>query len=275
MTTVKRRIANLCERLTGALIISPGEVHTLPERLHLSKFFQYFGVDCVFDVGANRGQYADMLREKVGFRGHIVSFEPIPELVDELRGKARSDPHWHVEALALDRQSGLATFNVMRPLTFSSLCAPSPDQPAIFDEMNQVARQISVVRSTVAVELENYRMRLGFLRPFLKLDTQGSDSAVIEGAGDALGCFVGIQTKLAIRRFYSASVEFSEALSRLNKCGFELSAFVPNNVGHFPVLIEIDSILYRRDAIPERTMVHDHPAARRQALRMEGDSPSR
>ena len=62
---------------------------------------------------------------------------------------------------------------------------------------------------------------------------------MIEGAGDALGCFVGIQTQLAIRRFYSASVEFSEALSRLNKCGFELSAFVPNNVGHFPVLIEI------------------------------------
>jgi FkbM family methyltransferase len=204
-----------------------------------------------------------MLREKVGFRGHIVSFEPIPELVDELRGKARLDPHWHVEGLALDRQSGSATFNVMQALTFSSLCAPSPDQPAIFDEKNHIARKISVVRSTVAVELEKYRMRLGFVRPFLKLDTQGSDSAVIEGAGDALGCFVGIQTELAIKRLYAASVEFSEALSQLNKCGFELSAFVPNNAGHFPVLIEIDSILYRRDAMPERTMVHDHAEASR------------
>ena len=41
----------------------------------------------------------------------------------------------------------------------------------------------------------------------------------------------------------------AEALSFFSNHGFELSAFVPNNYGHFPSLIETDCIMFRRDAI--------------------------
>src|SRR4051794_41980871 len=40
-------------------------------------------------------------------------------------------------------------------------------------------------RSTLAEELPRWREQLGFQRPFLKMDTQGHDVAVFEGAGDA------------------------------------------------------------------------------------------
>lgn len=250
MPTLKRRVANVLEQMTGNLIIPPNEVHLGPERVHLRRFFSHFGVDCVFDVGANSGQYAKMLRNVIGFTGDIVSFEPIPEVAADLAREASGDPRWYVATLALDRESGPAQFNVMPESQFSSLRRPSDDQPDIFRHSNTIARSIDVERSTLAIEVERYRALLAFERPFLKMDTQGNDVAVFEGAGPAVQSFVGLQSELPIKRLYDGSAGLAETLAIYVAQGFELSAFVPNNEGHFPMLVEIDCILYNKSAVP-------------------------
>jgi len=218
----------------------------MPEWFHLRRFFRHFEVDCVFDVGANRGQYARMLRNKVGFRGHIVSFEPVPELVKELEDLSASDTHWHIAGIALDREHGPATFHVMADPEFSSFLSPNPHQPKLFVHQNTIARSIYVTRSTLADEFEKYKKELGFTRPYLKMDTQGNDLAVLDGAGQSIKCFIGIQTELAIQQIYEGGSNIDTALKKLAALGFEPSAFVPNNEGHFPALIEIDCIFFRR-----------------------------
>jgi FkbM family methyltransferase len=248
LPSLKRRLANWIERKTNYLILHEGQAHLLPERLHLRRFFEHFEVDCVFDVGANVGQYALELREGVGFSGPIISYEPIPELAARLREIGEGDPQWHVEALALDREAGPATFHVMAADVFSSLNRPAEDQPAIFEGMNRVARQIEVMRSTLAIELPRWREKLQFRRPFLKMRTQGSDLAVVEGAGDSIAEFVGLQSELAVRKIYTGGSAFAEMLSAYSARGFELSAFAPNTAGHFPILVETDCIMFRRDA---------------------------
>src|SRR5258708_11370848 len=132
MSSLKRRVANAVERLTGAIIVHPAEIHQLPERHCLQQMFDLFGVDAVFDVGANEGQYATQLRRDVGYKGAIISFEPIPEVAERLSAKAEADPLWFVVPLALDREAGPATFNVMTASTFSSLKQPTPDQPHVY-----------------------------------------------------------------------------------------------------------------------------------------------
>ena len=250
MVSFKRRVANLIERVSGNLVIPPYDVHLGPERMHLRRFFDYFSVDCVFDIGANTGQYATMLREMIGFRGPIISFEPIPELAAALKVEAASMPNWYVEALALDRESGPATFNVMSETQFSSLRRPSADQPGIFRADNAVAREVPVMRATIAEVLPRWQEKLGFKRPFLKMDTQGNDLAVVEGAGAALARFVGLQSELAIQTLYEGATDYAETIRRYQALGFELSALIPNNRGHFPQLIEIDCVMFRRDAKP-------------------------
>ena len=245
MTSIRRRLANLAASLTGTVIIHPAELHQLPERLHLRKFFDHFGVDAVIDVGANAGQYAIQLREEIGFRGHIISFEPIPEVAAELAKQASADPLWHVVTLALDREAGPATFNVMATSVFSSLHQPADNQPEVWLKANSVARQIDVMRATLATELPRWRDKLGFRRPFLKMDTQGNDLAIFEGAGGAIDGFVGLQSELSYVNAYADAPGFAETLAAYSAAGFRLSALVPNTAGHFPDLNEVDCIMYR------------------------------
>jgi FkbM family methyltransferase len=250
MPTLRRRIAKLIERVSGNLVIPPAELYQSPERLHLTRLFRYLGVDCVFDVGANVGQYATMLRDRIGYRGDIVSYEPNPEVAASLRKNASNDPKWHVETLALDCEAGPGAFNIMAGSEYSSLLKPAADQPSLFGEDNRVIKEIEVTRATLAGELTRWQAKLGFRHPFLKLDTQGNDAAVIEGAKESLTAFVGVQSELAIRGLYEGAPGYSQALSLLRSRGFVLSALVPNNAGHFPVLVEIDCIVVREDLLP-------------------------
>jgi FkbM family methyltransferase len=233
------------ERALDVQIVPMGKVALAFEWEHLRRFFQHFAIDCVFDVGANAGQYATMLRQRVGYQGQIISYEPIPELAAKLRAAAALDGAWAVEELALGASSGRAQFNVFAVDEFSSLHEASALARQQFEKHLQLARRIEVRTATLAEELPRYQARLGFKRPYLKLDTQGHDLDVAAGAGERLRDFVGLQSELAIKRLYEGAPGFEEALQFYRERGFELSALVPNNLGHFPRLLEIDCVMYR------------------------------
>jgi FkbM family methyltransferase len=238
-----RTIAEFAGRLAGVNIVRPTQLAMLFEQHHLKRFFEEFKVDCVFDVGANAGQYASMIR-RIGFSGPIISFEPISDLANKMRSDSKIDPKWFIEQKVLTTSEGLLDFKVMARNQFSSLHDPQITETDRFSEMAKVVETIAVQATTLQLQLPAYREKLGFSRPFLKMDTQGHDIEVAKGAGDSLLDFVGIQSELAIKRIYSNSPLFSEAIEFYRSKGFELSAFVPNNAGHFPDLVEIDCILY-------------------------------
>ena len=89
------------------------------QRVQLPALFGMYGVNCVIDVGAHEGEYAKRLRAG-GYAGRIVSFEPVPRAFAELEQAAAGDPDWHVHAVALGREDGTTTMNVV-PGTLSSI----------------------------------------------------------------------------------------------------------------------------------------------------------
>jgi FkbM family methyltransferase len=244
---IKRGIRNRAGNIFAFRLLNKTKIGLIFEEVHLKKFFKHYNVDCVFDVGANHGQYATMIRKRVGYKGPIISFEPIPAAAAVLRKKAKSDPNWYVEELALDKSVGTAIFNIMLADQFSSLHAPSEKEVDLFKVENKVAKQISVATSTLKDVFEKYQKLLNFKRPFLKMDTQGHDLEIAQGGGLVLKSFVGLQSELSIRKIYDDTNDYTKVIAYYQSQGFELSAFIPNNEGHFPHLIEIDCVMYNKN----------------------------
>ena len=61
----------------------------------LAAMLAHHGVNLVLDVGANVGQFAASLRRS-GYRGRMLSFEPLGDAHARLLVAARGDPHWEV-----------------------------------------------------------------------------------------------------------------------------------------------------------------------------------
>jgi FkbM family methyltransferase len=242
----KRVLKNAAARCLHISIARTGFEYLLVERCQLKRFIDELQVDCVFDVGANTGQYANLLRE-IGFKGPIVSFEPTPSLACELRQRARGDPRWIIEEVALDDKVRRASFNIMTYSVFSSLKAPDEGTTASasFADANAVRQSIELTTGVLADYFDQYESRLHFCRPFLKLDTQGNDVAVARGARDRLVRFIGLQSELAVKALYRDQPDYHEAIQFYRSSGFEINSVLPTHP-HFPELIEFDCIMYNR-----------------------------
>ncbi len=244
-----RLVAQALRKLKALRLVDGRKLHQQLERTHLRRLLALLEVDCVFDVGANRGQYASMLRSASGFKGTIISFEPIPEFAAEIRRRSARDGAWAVEEIALAGETGEREFHVMRDSEYSSLGRPLHAEVNLFRQSNCPARTISVRTETLSAAYQRLRAQFQFRRPFLKMDTQGFDVDVVAGGKDVIRQFVGLQSELAIKRIYDTSVDFRDALTLYESLGFELSSFIPNNAGHFPTLIEIDCVMVRKDIL--------------------------
>lgn len=237
-----RYARELAQRWLAVRLAVAGRVHQYPEILSLRRFLSAFAVDCVIDVGANHGQYATMLRRDVGFAGAILSFEPNPEIFGGLQKRAAGDARWHVFNIALSDFDGTASFNIMAADQFSSLERPAQGQDAIFAERNVVTRSVDMACRRIDTLIPELAAAHGFRRPFLKMDTQGHDLSVCEGAGAMIGQMAGVQTELAVRPIYEGGTGYRAMIDWLEARNFAPSAFFANNKGHFPRLVEMDGI---------------------------------
>src|SRR5258708_39170792 len=69
--------------------------HTSHPVARLLRLLDHHAVRQAFDVGANVGQYGMFMR-KNGYRGRLVSFEPLSGALPLPRRRAAADPGWPV-----------------------------------------------------------------------------------------------------------------------------------------------------------------------------------
>src|SRR3712207_10877 len=110
--------------LTAVRLRTPfSEEHAarVQELVSLRQLLVRENINCVFDVGANRGQFAGELRG-IGYRGRIVSFEPVRAEFEVLEKRFAGDRDWRGLRMALGRERKQATIHVFPQLpVFSSM----------------------------------------------------------------------------------------------------------------------------------------------------------
>ena len=201
-------------------------------------------VDVVLDVGANLGQFALGLRDR-GYRGKIVSFEPIDSVFRELKAVAERDGNWQTHNFALGAVPGRAVLNVSRRSEFSSILEQSP-AALRFDATAAVQRQEEVTVACLDDLFAPFRDQI----VFLKIDTQGYERPILEGAREVLSQVVGVQLELPLVHLYKETWSLTDALIYMEDAGFVLAQLVPVNcLRDDPVsAIEIDGVFRRRRA---------------------------
>lgn len=210
---------------------------------HLAKVFKRYEISTVFDVGANVGQYRDFLRRQVGFSGTIHSFEPQPQLAMTLQQRQAGDPTWDIYNLGLGSTSGELTLNVMARDTFSSFRQPLTDAPQAFLASNTVVDK-AVVPVRRLDDLFSASVMSG-QSCYLKVDTQGFDLEVLQGAPELLKTVKALQFELAIQRLYANVPCYREMLELMERMDFCISGLFPISTDQDLRAVEFDCIMVR------------------------------
>lgn len=206
------------------------------------QLFTQLQTDLVIDVGANSGQYGTLLREN-GFRGRIVSFEPLTAPFAALSAVAAGDENWDAHNLALGAEDSMVTMNVAANDGASTSVLPMLDThrdaaPEAVYIGTESARQLTLDGCLAP------RPRRGHL----KVDVQGYEWQVLDGAPHTIAACRSIELELSMVPLYDGGPLFAETVARVRELGFELATLTPTfRHPQTGVLLQVDGLFIRND----------------------------
>lgn len=191
---------------------------------HLKRVLDRHRIGTVLDVGANTGQYAQRLR-RAGYAGRIVSFEPLTFAHTSLSAAAADDPLWEVAPrMALGDRDGQVTLNVSAESDMSSALAFTEEMQGLLDDSGFVGTEdAELARLDTVFD----RFVRGDDPVLLKVDTQGTERQVVEGAGTAFDRVTLLQLEMAIVPVYQGEPSYLDTIAWLAGRGFHPMLFVP------------------------------------------------
>ncbi|TDP71430.1 FkbM family methyltransferase [Roseateles toxinivorans] len=252
MITMNRLIAGLRRRLRRALdyrVVRWYQLARYQQAWYLRRLFRWQEVDLVIDVGGNSGQFAEFIRKRVGYKGLMITFEPIPWLAAELQRRTASDPNWIVVNKALGANPGQAQFNVMNTSPMSSLLQPKRDSQSSMKQFNQVEQRVEVEIATLDTCLNDNPRTRECRNIYLKLDVQGYELEVLKGTQLAMSRICALQSELNVIPLYENQPGYMEVLRFLDTAGYVLSSIPAHDYEHFPEMIDFDCHFVRRDRL--------------------------
>lgn len=195
----------------------------------------------IIDVGANRGQFL-FASNKCFPSAKIFSFEPLPSMVQLINKRVKENHLISVNNLAISKKQGEIVFYESDYSHISSALeiAINNDNPKYIDAK---IKEIKVKTTTLSDFFNNIKVEKPVL---LKLDTQGLEKEVLEGAALFLNNVDYIVLEAAFIELYKNQPLFSEIHLFLENIGFSLLAPLDFHNGSEGKVIEMD-VLYRKN----------------------------
>jgi FkbM family methyltransferase len=176
-------------------------------------------IDVLFDIGANTGQFSLEMRDK-GYSGKIISFEPLTIARENLIKKASKDANWLVhDRAAIGDRNGSVDINISKN-SYSSSILPMLNlhlNAAINSKYIDIEKTPIITLDSVA---DTYLDK--FSNCFIKIDTQGYETQVLDGAEKTLKRAKGVLCELSLAPLYEGQDMWRELILRLEKENFVL-----------------------------------------------------
>jgi FkbM family methyltransferase len=199
------------------------------------------GIDTVLDIGANVGQYATLTRS-AGFRGRIISCEPLSGAFAELGRRASRDDRWTVLDVAVGAAPGQATINVAAN-SFSSSIRGMTDAHLRTAPGSRFIASETVPVTTVAELVASHGVDPA--RTLLKIDTQGFEGEVLQGAGDLVGVLAAIQLELSFVELYDDQLLFDDLVGQMARAGYRIQQLEPGISDPDGRMLQVDGLFVR------------------------------
>ena len=209
----------------------------------LLKQIIYNKIDMIFDIGANTGQFGELMY-KLGYKGKMVSFEPLQSAYDILRKKCADTDGWEAaEKCAIGSEDG----EIEMHISGNSISSSALD---MLDEHTNAApdsRYIGTEKSKVyKLDTVFDRYSKGSENVMVKIDTQGYEEQVLNGSNDSINKIKGLYVETSLVKLYDGQVLFEDIYRRITGYGFQLfgiqPAFVNKETGR---VLQVDATFFR------------------------------
>jgi len=201
-----------------------------------------YNIDIVLDVGANVGSYALQLRE-IGYVNKIVSFEPLSSALQSLKANSRRDQNWDVFNFALGDVDEKQTINISENSYSSSLLDMLPAHIKSAPQSYYRGKELIDIKKLDGIfdDLCSQHSNV-----YMKIDTQGFEHKVINGAESSLARINTVQIEMSIVPLYSGALLFDDMFRLMRDKDYTLIAIEPGfsdpNSGQ---LLQFDGIFHR------------------------------
>lgn len=182
------------------------------------KIIEANNINLLFDVGANDGAYSKMMRE-FGYEGKIVSFEPLKEAFEKLNIVASLDKNWLTNNYALGDQNINAIINVAGNSYSSSLLDMNPLHLSTAPESEYTRKEEIQIKTLNTVYSKFYSEGDNLM---IKIDTQGYEKFVIDGASNLYNDIKVIQLEMSLTTLYENEMLFKDMINYLDNLNYEL-----------------------------------------------------
>jgi FkbM family methyltransferase len=217
---------------------------SISESAQFMRMLSVHNVNLVLDVGANVGQFGRKNLRDGGYGGRIVSFEPLQAAREKLAVESGGDPLWEIAPRAA---VGDADGEIEIHVSNNSVSSSVLDMLQTHSNSAPESQYIGL-ESVPLVRLDS--VASNYVRDdsvvFLKIDTQGYEDRVLDGAADLLNRAVGVQLELSLVPLYKEQRLYRDLIGQLDGLGFQLwsisPAFVDPDTGR---LLQIDATFFR------------------------------
>lgn len=176
------------------------------------------GITHVIDIGANTGQFAESLYD-FGYTGKVISFEPVKKAYEELKKRSAKYDQWQVaERCAIGNFDGEIMMNISDDSVFSSILDIKKSYVS-HNMKSKIVRQENVPIHCLDSIIHQYiQENATFL---LKIDTQGFEKEVLDGAKQTLSHAKGLKIEIPLYAIYEhTQFSFYEIIEFTKNQGF-------------------------------------------------------